>query len=743
MTRRGTDGVLQVDARGVVAALFRQHTSRSADPQLHTHALVWAKVQDPTGRWLAPDARFLKRQQRSIGWVYDAALRAELTVRLGLAWEPVVGGQADLEAVPGALRELFSQRSAQVEARLAAVLRRWVDDHDGAEPDPRTVARLERDAVLDSRPAKHAVGDVQALRAEWRERAREAGFEPPVVAVGHRQRPPLADVDREAVVAGALARVGEQGATWLRADLAREVATLTPAGAAGSAEALVALVDELAAEAAGRCVELHPPVPTGVVCRADGRPVTEAVTDRLLSAPAILTQERQLLDWAASAVRSGEPWPTAVDADGLDDEQGVAAGAVAGWAPLVLVVGPAGSGKTRTLAAAVGALRRQGRPVVGLAPSGKAADVLAGEAGCPAVTLAKLLHDLVGQARRPVGLPAGTTVLLDEAGMASTDDLDRLVALARRERWRLVCVGDPDQLPAVGRGGVFASWCDAFPAYRLEQVRRFVEPWQGEASRGLRAGDPKAVAAYAEHGRLKAARPALVAERVARLHEKLAADGSSVAITTARSETARAVNRAIQYRTNPWLRGRPVRLADGTHVWAGNRIATRRNDPSLVTDQGAAVCNRQLWDVAAVGDDGSLVIEERGRGRVTLPAEYVARHAELGWAVTGYGSQGVTTDHSVCVVETTSSRAGVYVGMTRGRHRNIAVVADETGLADPAEVLAGILQRPAGGVTAHAARARLYAQHGQVLRLDEQRQQREQLDRQVRRPQRSSPRLGL
>ena len=79
VTRRGNDGVYQVDTQGLTVAVFRQHTSRTVDPQLHTHAVISAKVQDPTGRWLSLDARFLKYQQRTIGWVYDAALRAELT----------------------------------------------------------------------------------------------------------------------------------------------------------------------------------------------------------------------------------------------------------------------------------------------------------------------------------------------------------------------------------------------------------------------------------------------------------------------------------------------------------------------------------------------------------------------------------------------------------------------------------------------------------------------------------------
>ena len=52
--------------------------------------------------------------------------------------------------------------------------------------------------------------------------------------------------------------------------------------------------------------------------------------------------------------------------------------------------------------------------------------------------------------------------------MAATDDLARLVDLVRRHQWRLVAVGDPAQLPAVGRGGVFAHWCDTVPHHELD-----------------------------------------------------------------------------------------------------------------------------------------------------------------------------------------------------------------------------------------------------------------------------------
>lgn len=161
--------------------------------------------------------------------------------------------------------------------------------------------------------------------------------------------------------------------------------------------------------------------------------------------------------------------------------------------------------------------------------------------------------------------------------MASTEDLDALVGLVERYRWRLVCVGDPAQLPAVGRGGMFALWCERLAPHRLEEVRRFADDWQATASLALRRGKPAAAQAYATHHRLQSVHPALVADRVSRQFERLSARGATVAITTASAGTARAVNLAIQHRRNPRRVGDWAELADGTGAFVGDRVATRRN----------------------------------------------------------------------------------------------------------------------------------------------------------------------
>ena len=100
--RRGKGGLVQVDAEGLVAAAFRHRTSRAADPQLHTHVLVanlaYVASED---RWSALDGRQLYVWSKTVGYLYEAQLRAELTRRIGVTWGRVTNGIADVAGIPG------------------------------------------------------------------------------------------------------------------------------------------------------------------------------------------------------------------------------------------------------------------------------------------------------------------------------------------------------------------------------------------------------------------------------------------------------------------------------------------------------------------------------------------------------------------------------------------------------------------------------------------------------------------
>ena len=241
--------------------------------------------------------------------------------------------------------------------------------------------------------------------------------------------------------------------------------------------------------------------------RADGRPVSESAVDRALTTQAILDQEHDLLDWAERSLDAGgDVEPAAIDRFDIDLNiaQADAACRVAGDEQLVLIVGPAGTGKTTALRPAVAQLRADGRPVFGVAPSAGAAEVLEDETGFAADTLDKLLieHRLDRPPDHRYDLPAGATLIVDEAGMTSTPKLAELAVLADRKRWRMVLVGDPMQFSAVGRGGMFGLLVDTYDAVELDRVHRFDNDWERDASLRLRRGDTDVAELYDHHGRL-------------------------------------------------------------------------------------------------------------------------------------------------------------------------------------------------------------------------------------------------
>jgi conjugative relaxase-like TrwC/TraI family protein len=98
--RHGHNGVEQVKGNGLIAAAFRHRTSRAGDPHLHTHVLVVNALRRPDGSWGTIDARHVFAHAKTAGCLYEAHLRAALTRELGVDWDPVCHGIADLVGIP-------------------------------------------------------------------------------------------------------------------------------------------------------------------------------------------------------------------------------------------------------------------------------------------------------------------------------------------------------------------------------------------------------------------------------------------------------------------------------------------------------------------------------------------------------------------------------------------------------------------------------------------------------------------
>ena len=210
--------------------------------------------------------------------------------------------------------------------------------------------------------------------------------------------------------------------------------------------------------------------------------------------------------WAIDA-QADESHPSiTVDRSGLDGMQADAAAAVAGHDRLILVVGPAGAGKTRMLTAAADDLTMRRRVVFSVAPTATAARTVERDTGLRSDTVAKLLYEWQRTDRPPLAayqLGVGATVVVDEAGMLTTPVLHQVVTLAEANGWRLVLVGDHRQLQGVGQGGLFAELCANGRVEVLERLHRFTHDWEAAASLMLRSCDPHAFDAYEAHDRIR------------------------------------------------------------------------------------------------------------------------------------------------------------------------------------------------------------------------------------------------
>ena len=178
-TRYRINGLVAVvDADGLIAATFRQHTSRTLDPQLHTHVVIANKVRSPDGRWLALDARGLKLDQRTLSAIYHATLRSELTDRLRVEWRSVENGIAEIDHIPEIVLEEFSARTAHMQRRIDKKRDRFIGTFD-REPAELERWRLEREAVRDSRPAKATSLKAEELHGGWIAQIETLGHDPP------------------------------------------------------------------------------------------------------------------------------------------------------------------------------------------------------------------------------------------------------------------------------------------------------------------------------------------------------------------------------------------------------------------------------------------------------------------------------------------------------------------------------------------------------------------------------------
>jgi len=778
-TRSGRQGCVEEDIVGVVAASFTHFDSRDGDPQLHDHVVVLNRVQATSdGVWRTLDSRGLFASTVMLSEMHQGVLSDLLTAELGWDWEshtrrssPVA--KWEVAGVSKRLMDEFSQRTTAILTAKDRLITQFEEDHHRAPTDVE-VLKLRQTATLSTRRAKTGLS-LGNLTKEWTARATPYLDDEPMAWVhelGSQDVPAFTSSEFKDVVLldvanAALEVVSAKRPTFSRANVQAEVfRQMQGVRFTKPAERILAATRATDLAVAQALLITTPNLhhTPRFLLRADGASKFQGTGHWLYTSTTLLDAEARLLDAgqrldaavvssATVAEVSEHCLPSKTFKLSIDQALCVEQITTSGRA-LDLLVGPAGTGKSTTMAGlrAAWELEHGAGSVVGLAPSAAAAEVLGDDMGIDTENLAKWLHEHrqhsqrtreLGELRANVRfiersgrvpssglrtsitrrkeelarwtLRAGQLVVVDEASLASTFALDELTSAALDAQAKVVLVGDWAQLSSVDAGGMFHTLVrDRVDAPTLADVRRFRSAWEKEASLGVRNGTNAALGTYANHGRiadgtrdemLDALYTAWKADTKRGLHSlMLASDSATVNELNARARFDRVASGVVIEHG--------VDVAGGMTAGVDDLVVTRENNRRLTAGTNW-VKNGDEWNVSATHADGSMTVTRVGaNGSVILPASYVAKNVELAYATTAHRAQGRTVDTAHAFVSPTTTREVLYVALTRGSDSNQLYVDTHydpdpdtghdglTEIPTALEVLAGVLHHEGADVSA-------------------------------------------
>ncbi len=235
-SRSGTNGVVQEDIEGVVAAAFTHFDSRAGDPQLHDHVVVANRARSVSdGVWRTLDSRGLYKSMVALSELHQGVLGDLLSEELGWGWDGRARRHSDqlryeVTGVAEALMTEFSQRSGAIEVAKLELIADFAAAR-GRQPTNAEVLDLRRRATLETRPAKEH-HSLAALSERWRTRAEPYVGDAPeawVATLADRNDLPalraadLADAILSDAAGVAVAKVADRRATFSRANVVAEV----------------------------------------------------------------------------------------------------------------------------------------------------------------------------------------------------------------------------------------------------------------------------------------------------------------------------------------------------------------------------------------------------------------------------------------------------------------------------------------------------------------------------------------
>jgi conjugative relaxase-like TrwC/TraI family protein len=630
VTRTGKGGVNR-EKCSLVYALFNHSTSRAEEPNLHTHAILMNLGVREDGKTSALDVAEIYRLKMTLGALYRAELASRMDKEFGLSFERV-NRSIELLARDKELCDYWSTRSKEIDKYLK----------DRGESGAKAAAR----ACLVTRTKKDMNTSREDNLKRWVKEAEERRV------TGEQL---LKDMVKRSLAAGYESR--EDIKERIEERLFKEHSHFT----GHKLFQTVAEECQLSGFLVGDIVSLKDEIEKGLKLLYEERNGVRHYTSEKT-----LSLEKQFLKRVKALSQRESHFVKATTRkryllDKLSDEQKLAFLHVTNSGQLKIVEGLAGSGKTTFLRQAVSAWKEEGYTVIGSSLAAIAADNLAKEAG---IERASSLTKLLGDYDRLGGIHSRTVIVLDEAAMVGTYDLNRLLKVAKRSGAKLVWVGDRGQLQAISPGGGFAGAADRIGKAEVTQI------WRQEDSKArevvynaARGATGEALRGLNEEGRLEflSSKENAREELLEAWQREKGDDLKGTLILTSTVAEAERLNEMVQEVLFKEGRlGRDI-LVEDKRYFVGDRIMFGQNS------EGFRVKNGQRGEIADILGDGRLrVLLDGGGTRFIDPKRY--GEFSLAYACTTHKAQGQTKDRTYILVdEGMMNREMFYVQVSRQR----------------------------------------------------------------------------
>lgn len=662
-SRAGKSGRRRVPV-GLVVPMFEHFSARPVahhrpDPNLHIHAQPLNLGVDSRGDFRAIDPLPIFRNQKLLTAFYRAKLAAGMRAEFGILAEARRHGFR-IRGVPRDLVHAYSKRRKQILAYLA--------EHGQAGGKAAAIAALA------TRGKKDPLISRKELLDGWRRENEAAGFDDRHVArlLRHGPRKPKGNIKH--VIKAAVAGLTQQKNHFTRRDVLITTLSILPE---------FGLDPEPVFDEVDAFLEKDPSIVSLGGARDARRYTTKqilteerrmlAALDRLNQRPGLALSDRQL-------GRQLQKHPSL-----RADQNQLVQHLTQHNSAFRIGLGWAGTGKTYALKTCVDGWKRQGYRVLGAAPTGEAATVLAAEIGIECHTITKLLGDFrlplsaallhhvrqfIRAAKRkrtwafrqpkPAKITKKTILLVDEAGMIGTRHMRMLAELVAQGGGTLCLIGDPAQLPAVESTPPLEALTRRYPTAALTHIQRQKTAWARRAAKAFAQGHVReALQLFAEKHRIT------VRDTIEEAIQQACLDWTEEGLLTPHRAIILANTNDIAHAANTVCQEH--RLRAGT-VQSGCSIRIRDEREDTVYESTAYLYDRVLFTRNSRGrngygvDNGSLgtvtaispftpemtVLLDHGRTVRVNVAKFP--HIRLSYALTTYKAQGASIPKILAIV---------------------------------------------------------------------------------------------